>query len=116
MDVKAFYALIGESYDDVVTRLRYEECVVKYLRMFIDDPSFGEIVSGFEKSDCAKAFRGVHTLKGIAGNMGFKKLAQLASDLTEDLRPGSFTEQSGALFETLKIQYEAVVGAARKLD
>lgn len=116
MDVKDFYALIGESFEDVVARLRDESRIAKYVRMFVEDPSFNEVVAGFETGDCERAFRGAHTLKGSSSNMSFDKLAQSASELTEDLRPRSFTEKSKVLFECVKIQYNAVVEAAKNLN
>ena len=116
MDVKTFYEVIGESFEDVLSRLRKEDRIAKYVRMFVADGSFADTVQGFESSDCEKAFRGAHTMKGTASNMGFTKLAKTASDLTEDLRPGAFTDKSRALLDALKVEYDAVIAAAKNLD
>ena len=59
--------------------------------------------------DLPAAFRAAHTLKGVAANLGFAKLAAAAGELTEILRKGSFEGADEAFLKTKK-EYLAVAG------
>lgn len=40
-----------------------------------------------ESGNAPEAFRGAHTLKGVAQNLGFGPLYKAAAEVTESLRP-----------------------------
>lgn len=116
MTLSEFYNSIGESLSEVIGRLRMEERVKKYLLLFLEDPSFNELKEAFESKDAKTAFRAAHTLKGVAANLGLNKLSNTSSDLTEDLRPGVFTDKSQALLEKVEIDYTAAVEGIKQLE
>lgn len=109
MTLQEFYSKIDESFDAVMTRLRKEDRIAKYIGFFLSDPSFNELEKAFEINDAEAAFRAAHTMKGVAANLGFDKLAQESSNLTEDLRPKAFTANSKILFASVKNTYTKIV-------
>ena len=116
MSLSEFYSSLGESLDEVLDRLRMESRIMKYLRLFLEDPSFNELKEAFESKDAKTAFRAAHTLKGVAANLGLNKLSNTSSDLTEDLRPGVFTDKSQALLEKVEADYIAAVEGIKQLE
>ena len=115
MTLQNFYDSIGESLDDVLNRLHKEERITKYLGLFLQDPSFNDLEKAFGEKDAEKAFRAAHTLKGVAANLGFQKLYEASSALTEDLRPGAFTDSSETLFSNVLDLYSSVIENIRTL-
>lgn len=115
MTLQNFYDSVGESLDEVLNRLHKEERITKYLGLFLQDPSFNDLETAFAEKNIEKAFRAAHTLKGVALNLGFQKLSEASSALTEDLRPRAFTENSEPLFSTVLNLYGNVVENIRTL-
>jgi sensor domain CHASE-containing protein/HPt (histidine-containing phosphotransfer) domain-containing protein/HAMP domain-containing protein len=68
-------------------------------------------------------FRGVHTVKGVAGSFGLSRLAEVASDLESSLEPlrrdGSLSEariaETRAALETLSQSFSLVVEEAKQV-
>ena len=116
MTLFEFYNSLGESLDEVLGRLRLESRIAKYLGLFLNDLSFDELKNAFAKNDAKTAFRAAHTLKGVAANLGLNKLSSSSSELTEDLRPGSFTTVSQDLLENVELDYIAVVEGIKQLN
>ncbi len=116
MTLSEFYSFLGESLDEVLERLRMEERVVKYLGLFLSDPSFNELKEAFASKDAKAAFRAAHTLKGVAANLGLNTLSSSSSALTEDLRPGDFTANSQTLLEKVESDYVNAVGGIKQLE
>lgn len=116
MTLSEFYSSIGESLEEVIERLRMESRVVKYLGLFLSDPSFNELKDAFAANDVKTAFRAAHTLKGVAANLGLNKLSSSSSELTEDLRPGAFTGNSQTLLGKVEDDYNAAVNGIKQLS
>lgn len=115
MDVRECYAAMGADYDDVMRRLGNEERVRKFLPMVLQDESFSALSADMEAGDGEKAFRSVHTLKGVCLNLGLKRLADSCGRLTENLRGGVLNDESAALFEQVKKDYDSTMEAIREL-
>ena len=81
MTVKECYEVMKGDYDDVLSRLRTDERIKKFLIKVLSDPSFSQLCTAMEE-----AFRAAHTLKGVCKNMSITNLAYSASNLTEALR------------------------------
>lgn len=108
MTLNEFYNSIGGNLDEVVSHLLKEERILKYVLLFPKDTSFSTLEDAFAANNASEAFRAAHTLKGVALNLGFGNLARSSSELTENLRPGSFTEKSQELFQRVADNYLAV--------
>lgn len=86
MTLDEFYTKIGGSVGDVLQRLPSEGMIKKFLPKFKDDPSYASLKASLEEGNLDGAFLAIHTLKGVAQNLGFSDLAEAASALTERLR------------------------------
>ena len=67
-----------------------EERYIKYLKLFLKNNDFPDLVKAIEDKDISRAFECCHSLKGVVGNMGFRKLSASIFECTEILRSGSF--------------------------
>lgn len=115
MDLRAFFAAVGGSYEDVMERLPSEALVRRFLLKFPADPSRAALTAALAAEDWEGAFRAVHTLKGTAANLGLTSLQTAAAALTEALRPRTGAPD-GALVSAVADAYETVLDAIRQLD
>ena len=113
MTLRECYAALGGDYDEVISRLRSERLVQKFVLKFPEDGSFDALCGAMAAQNREEAFRAAHTIKGMCQNLSFTKLGQSAHELTEALRSG-WSEAASALFETVRADYEATVGAVRE--
>ena len=115
MDLKTCYAQLGGDYDDVMGRLRQEERVEKFLRMFPADENFQLLTQALEQQDWPVAFRAAHSIKGVALTLGLTALATSSSELTEALRPGAPTQDPQPLYQAVKNDYDKTLVAIGQL-
>lgn len=115
MNIKECYQKMGGDFEDVMQRLGSESFIQRFVIRFLDDTSFQMIKDGIEAKDAELAFRGAHTLKGVCSNLGFSKLCELSSQLTEILRGRELKGYEAVLTEVEK-QYQITVDAIRELD
>ena len=117
MTIKECYEQAGADYEDVRSRLRSDILIRKFFLKFPEDRSFEQLREALEKNDHQEAFRGAHTLKGVALNLGFTPLYEASHRLTEDLRPGGGEPDPGeiqAAFRAVKDAYGQVIAAAER--
>ncbi len=84
----------GIDTEGVIARLGgKEKLYLTICKKFLDDPSFSSIQEAISKGDYTKAKLHIHTLKGVAANLGFSYLHALCSHLLTELEQealGSF--------------------------
>ncbi|MCI9504135.1 MAG: Hpt domain-containing protein [Clostridia bacterium] len=106
MTVRECYEKMGADYDDVMTRLRTDERVAKFLARVIGDPSFAMLDDAVAQKNAEEAFRAAHTIKGICGNLSLSQMGKSASALTESLRGKTeFSEEALALYAQVKADF-----------
>ena len=116
MTLRDFYKKIGSDYDAIVKLMGGSERIVdKFVRKFPNDPSAAELFRSFEEKDYETAFRMAHTLKGVCLNLGFTKLHESASALTEALRD-HVADNAPELLENVRRDYDEVIGALKEID
>lgn len=115
MDMKECYEQMEGSYADVSMRLPSLKLIEKFLGKFLEDQSFETLRVQIERGDREEAFRAAHTLKGICANLGFTKLLDATSRLTEELRSktDSVSEDAVRLFGEVQQDYAITVDAIR---
>ena len=86
MTIREFYTLVGGSYDDMSERFPSDALILRFLTMLPQDGSMELLVRSVDAADAKTAFRAVHTLKGVALNLGLTALAGVCSEMTEALR------------------------------
>ena len=114
MSLKECYDKMGADYEDVLSRLRSEVLVRKFALKFLDDDSYANLKAAMESGNAPEAFRGAHTLKGVAVNLGFSALYNVSSALTEKLRSQEYDNLDG-LITDVKKQYDIVIEAIAAL-
>lgn len=77
----------------------------KFLRKFPADPSYQNILDAVGADDPKEAFRAAHTLKGVAGNLGFDNLLTYVVPLVEVFRDES-TATPEAQLQGMKDEYQ----------
>ena len=115
MTLREFYEKNGGDLGEVLQRLPNEAMVRKFIHKFAEDPSYRKMQDALHMGDLKAAFLAVHTLKGIAQNLGFSNLAAAAHRLTEGLRDASGMPQK-ELVESVDACYAGLMDAIRELD
>lgn len=113
MTLRECYEKIGADYNATLSRMSGNESLLsRFVMKFRDDPTYSGLVAAYESGDVKTAFRMAHTLKGVCLNLGFDKLRDSSSQLTEALRSSDvFTEESDTLFAKVKEDYELTMSA-----
>ena len=115
MTLQEFYAQIGGNYADTVRRLCNESLVLRFVKKYPAKPSFDELCAAVDQADWETAFRAVHTLKGVAQNLGFDRLYAVSVPLTEAMRGGKPLTDP-ALLTAVKDVHQETVAAILQLD
>jgi len=108
MTLEECYQRLNGNYSEAKTRLMNDKLVDKFIRKFPADPSMQTLLDKVAEGNNSEAFRAVHTLKGVAGNLAFTQLQTDASNLTEQMR-GEATPADPALLSKLKESYQLVI-------
>lgn len=113
MTLQELYSEIGGDYQEVRGRLPSDKFIQKFVLKFVDDKSYELLLSSLEQGDGEEAFRAAHTIKGMCQNLGFSRLMDSSSQLTEALR-GGLSPEAGPLAERVKEDYTGTVQAIRR--
>lgn len=117
MTVKECYEAMGANYDDVISRLRTDERVTRFLFRVLEDGSFKLLTDSLESKNIEEAFRAAHTLKGVCMNLSLTALYEPASRLTEALRGKTEYDESFApLYEAVKESYTRTMDCIKSLQ
>ena len=110
MNLVELYAAVGGDYEDTVRRLCNEALVSRFVLKYPSNPSYSQLEDALSRSDWETAFRAAHTLKGVCQNLGFTRLYQASSALTEAMR-GNVPLKDFALWEAVKREHKCVMDA-----
>ena len=89
MTAEELYTRIGGDYASALARLGSDAFVAKMIVMFARDESCAAVAESWKARDTIATFNAAHTAKGVCANLSLTKLADLASAVTEALRPGN---------------------------
>jgi len=115
MTLRECYAAMGGDYEGVTGRLRGERLVQKFVLKFLNDNSYDTFLAAMERKDFEEAFRAAHTIKGVSQNLGFTRLLESSSKMSDALREG-WTPEAEALGEQLEKDYRETAAAIRKFS
>lgn len=88
-ELRKIYEVAGGDSEKVLARFGGNEEMLKhFLCLFARDDSFAKLQDTLAAGETEDAFRAAHTLKGICANLGFDRLYEKASEMTELLRHG----------------------------
>lgn len=118
MSLEAFYETIGGDLAGVRGRLQTDERIERFVRFFLADEAYPQLIAAADAGDLPAEFRAAHTLKGTGRDMGFTRLAEPAAELAEALRPGedgapAAPERAPELLAQVTQAYEELTAAAQ---
>lgn len=113
MTLQECYEKIGGNYAEVLERLTKEERIEKFMLRFLEDRSFEELCKAKENKDYEEVFRMIHTLKGVALNLGFTTLYFASNEMTEAVRGGVPLSDEELFFEVER-SYLQTIDAIKK--
>ena len=115
MTIEAFYAAVGGDYQATLRRLMVPEIVETFAVRYAQDATVDRLHRALEAGDAELAFRTVHSLRGLAQNLGFQRLYLSSTALTEALR-GSKPLTDPALREAVAMDQAALLTAIQELE
>lgn len=117
MEIKNVYEELGqENYAAVKDRFcGNEKLLEKFVVKFLQDPTYKNLEGSVSEEDRRGIEMNAHTLKGVAGNLGFCILQSVCADLVDCIRSGN-DEQIPELFDRVKSTYTNIIDVIKKLD
>lgn len=103
----------GASVDEAIKRfMGKEDLYEKFVFKFLSDQSYHNLNEHLDAENYEEAFKDVHTMKGVAANLGLDPMGHPLVELTELLRNKTSkdevdTEQVNLQREQLTTQYES---------
>jgi HPt (histidine-containing phosphotransfer) domain-containing protein len=117
MTVQELYQQIDGDYEAVKKIMMTDGMISRFVVKLVDDRSFDTLMAAGESMDAAALFSAAHTAKGVAANLGLNKLSRMASEITEEFRPGTERTMSdaevGAKMEEIRALYERTLEGIR---
>lgn len=89
MTLRELYENIGGDYDQALRILRMDKLLDKHIRKYVKNGAVEELLSAGESMDPAGLFETSHAVKGVSANLGLVRMAEAASEISEEFRPGN---------------------------
>ncbi len=116
MVITDFYKAIGADYSEVLERmLNKEELVYRFLKKFVDDPTYSKLEEVINTGDGETIFRVAHTLKGVVSNLELTPLTKTVSSLVEITRTGK-NDGIDETFEKIKEEYNKIISLIKEIE
>ncbi|RDC42386.1 histidine kinase [Eggerthella lenta] len=110
-DQTAMLARYGIDYAEAMERFCGNESLFARIAVkYLDDPHVDALEAAMASGDAAAAEREAHSLKGVAGNLSFVCLYDLAARVTDALRANDI-DSARTLMPDLRESHVAVSGA-----
>ena len=89
MTLRELYENIGGDYDQALRILRMDKLLDKHIRKFVKNGAVEELLTAGESMDPVRLFETSHAVKGVSANLGLVRMAEAASEISEEFRPGN---------------------------
>lgn len=89
MTIKELYTNIGGDYDQAIRVLRMEKLVDKHIRKLTKGGVVDALLEAGKTMDPTALFETAHAVKGVCSNLGLTAIAAVASEISEEYRPGT---------------------------
>jgi len=111
----------GAKVEETIARfMGNEKLYEKFLFKMKEDQNYRKLLEHLDEGNYEEAFKDVHTMKGVAANLGLEPLGKPLSELTELLRNKTASEVEKSLVEVqrteLTEQYERFTALLAKFD
>ena len=117
MTVQECYEAFGGNYQEVISRLRTDERVARFLQKVVDDGSYKLLCDSLETGNVDEAFRAAHTLKGVCGNLSITRFGESSSALCEYLREKRVIDDNVmSMYKQVSEDYELTINNIKQLN
>lgn len=89
MTLQELYAEIDGNYEQARRTLRVDKLIDKHIRKLTTGGVIEGLLAAGTSMDATELFETSHAAKGVCGNLGLTKLADAASQISEEFRPGN---------------------------
>lgn len=89
MTIQELYRNIDGDYEQAIRVLRMDKLVDKHIRKLTKNGVVDNLLEAGKTLDPTRMFETAHAAKGVCANLGLVKLAEAASELAEEFRPGN---------------------------
>lgn len=89
MTLQELYAEIGGDYDQAIRVLRVEKLLDKHICRMASNGVVEQLLDAGKSMDPAELFERAHAVKGVCANLGLTQIAEHASAIAEEYRPGN---------------------------
>lgn len=115
MTLKEFYAHVGGSYDEALSRLMADRLMLKYLFKFEASAGYEAMMAAVAGENWEETFRHAHNLKGLCLNLALGDLGKSGSALCDAVRSGKPEGDIPALAAAVTADYEKVLAGIAAL-
>ena len=88
MTLQDLYTSIEGNYAQAKRIMQMDKLIARYLTKLEGSKLDESMRAAAETLDATALFEGSHAMKGVCGNLGLDKLAAMASEISEEFRPG----------------------------
>lgn len=107
---------LGVNYNTLLNRFsKNEELLEKFIKKFPADQTEEKLVESFNVLNYEEMYIAVHTLKGVAANLGFENLSQICDQMGSRLKKGDYSQVEND-FEEVETEYYKVIKVIENLD
>ena len=92
-----------------------EKLLERFVKKFPQDPTFGQLEDAVSRRDLKGVETAAHTLKGVAGNLGFTGLYEACAGLVAAVRAGE-EEKVPPLWEAAEAAYRTTVDGISQIE
>ena len=89
MTLTELYTEIGGDYDQAVRVLRIEKLIDKHIRKLTKNGVIDGLIDAGKRMEPTELFEAAHAMKGVCANLGLVSLSDMASEISEEYRPGN---------------------------
>ena len=89
MTIEELYEEIGGDYEQAKRVLRMDKLIDKHIRKLTTNGIIDSLIAAGDALDPTTMFEAAHAVKGYCANLGLTKISGLASELSEEYRPGN---------------------------
>ena len=89
MTLQELYQMIDGDYEQALRVLRMDKLLDKHIRKLTKNGVVENLIAAGQNMDPTQLFETSHAVKGVCANLGLVKLAEIASEITEEYRPGN---------------------------
>ena len=111
MTIQELYEEIGGDYEQAKRVLRMDKLIDKHIRKLTTNGIIESLIAAGEELDPTTMFEAAHAVKGYSANLGLTAITSLASELSEEYRPGNPRKMSD---EEVRAKVEEVRARYRK--